>query len=161
MSSSQGVWCSTFIVLVPKKDCAVAIGFHPIGLLGNVCNMLATFLANQLQRCMPLIISNEKGAFVEGRQVLGSVLIARECTDSRNQTRRLGVIFQLDFEEAYYMVGWDILITLFSIQDLKDNGGIGKRCVSIRKLIVGKFIGIWTKQGFIIYHCILQMDCSD
>lgn len=31
----------------------------------------------------------------------------------------------------------------------------------VKKLSVGKFIGIWTKQGFMFYVCILWMDRPD
>ena len=66
-------------------------------------------LANLLQKVLPEIISDIQGAFVDGRQVIDSVVIAHECIDSRFRHHRPGVVCKLDFEKAYEMVDCDFL----------------------------------------------------
>ena len=58
---------------------------------------------------LPEIISVVQGAFVDGHQILDSVLIAHECVDSRNQQQCARLVCKLDFEKAYDMVDWGFL----------------------------------------------------
>uniref|UniRef100_A0A2N9HT72 Reverse transcriptase zinc-binding domain-containing protein n=1 Tax=Fagus sylvatica TaxID=28930 RepID=A0A2N9HT72_FAGSY len=75
---------ATFISLIPKKHGADEIkDFRPISLVGGLYKIIAKLLANRLSVVLGNIISPSQNAFVKGRQILDSVLIANECLDSK------------------------------------------------------------------------------
>ena len=74
---------ATFLALIPKKVDAVDVkDFRPISLVGGLYKIIAKVLSNHMRRVVHCLISESQNAFMKGRQILDSVLIASECIDS-------------------------------------------------------------------------------
>lgn len=54
-----------------------------------------------LQKVLPRIFTQAQAAFVQGHQMLDSVLIANECLHSRHKDAIPGLICKLDIRKAY------------------------------------------------------------
>ena len=74
---------ATFLAFIPKKIDAVDVkDFWPISLVGGLYKIIAKVLFNHMRRVVHYLISESQNAFMKGRQILDSVLIASECIDS-------------------------------------------------------------------------------
>ena len=69
--------------------------------MGGIYKILTKVLANIIKRVMGLIISQSQNAFIEGRQILYTVLIANEAVDSILRRKENGLLCKLNIEKAY------------------------------------------------------------
>ena len=58
------------------------------------------------------VVSSSQNAFVEGRQILDTALIANEAIDSLLKGDEAGVLCKLDLEKDYDHINWDFLMSV-------------------------------------------------
>jgi hypothetical protein len=125
---------ATFVSLIPKKANVVDVkDFRPISLVGGVYKLISRVLANKFKSMLRKIISSSQNAFIGGRQILDSVLIANEYLDSRMRSGEAGLLCKLDSEKACDHDNWDFL--LYMLQRC----GFGERwrdCISTVKFSI-------------------------
>ena len=103
----------TFLVLIRNKGDAEDLkDFKPINLLGSLYKLLAKVLANRLKRVVGIIVSDDQNAFVEGRQILNTSLIADEVIDFWQKGKDKGVVCKLNIEKAFDSINWQFLMKI-------------------------------------------------
>jgi hypothetical protein len=82
--------------------------FRPISLVGGMYMIISKVPANRFKSVLGNIISNTQNAFIGGRQILDSVLIANECLDSQIRSGEYGLLCNLDLEKVYFTIRFSI-----------------------------------------------------
>lgn len=100
----------SFLVLVLKKEASVGLGdYRPISLIGGIYKIISKVLAKRLGCVLESIISENRSAFVGGRQILDSIIILNEAIDEAKKARMERIFFKIDFAKAYAMIDWGYL----------------------------------------------------
>lgn len=71
---------------------------------------MAKLLANRLKKVMPFIIDERQSAFLEGRHLLHSMVIANEVVDEARKGQKSCIVFKVDYEKTYDSVSWDFML---------------------------------------------------
>lgn len=100
-----------FLALIPKvADPLLLNDYRPISLIGCMYKVVAKILANKLKKVMHTLIDESQSAFIEGRHMLHSVVIANEVVDEAKRSNKPCIVFKVDYEKAYDSVSWDFLL---------------------------------------------------
>ena len=100
-------------MLIPKKGGAEELkDFRLISLVGGLYKWLAKVLANRMKGVLAKVISTSQNAFVEGRQIMDTMLVANEAIDSIVKSNRGVILCKLDIEKIYGHVDWSFLLAV-------------------------------------------------
>ena len=128
----------TFITLIPKTKRPNSVGdFRPISLVGSMYKIVSKMLANRLKKVMNTVIGEFQMAFVKGRQITDSFVIAEEIINKWKREKVGGLVVKLVFEKAYDSVDHGFLDSML------ENMGFGFKwrrwiadCISSPRLSV-------------------------
>ena len=84
--------------------------YRPMSLIGCIYKIVAKVLARRLKKVLPKIIDERQSAFIEGRDMLHSVLVANEAVEEVKRNAKSCLVFKVDYKKAYNSVSWDFLI---------------------------------------------------
>jgi hypothetical protein len=126
------------LTLIPKVENAMQIKkFRPISLLSCSFKIFGKLMASRLERVCQRLIAKEQNAFITGRYILESVVVAHEVVHSIYKSKDLGIIIKLDYEKAYDRVNLDFLMEIFRLR------GFGGQWSSwISSVVRGGLVGV-------------------
>ncbi|XP_074277936.1 uncharacterized protein LOC141601541 [Silene latifolia] len=107
-------WNSTHVVLLPKVDQPEMVSqFRPISLCNVVYRLASKCLANRIKLVISSLISDSQQAFVPGRLMSDSSVIAHEIIHYFNKTKKGSIFYavlKLDMHKAFDRVSWHFLM---------------------------------------------------
>ena len=101
------------VTLIPKVgDASNMKQFRPFSLLNCSFKIFSKILTSRFSTIVQRIVAPNQSAFIKGRYILESVVIAHEIVHSIHRTGEKGVILKLDYEKAYDRVRWTFLFEM-------------------------------------------------
>jgi hypothetical protein len=80
---------ATFLTLIPKEDKVENPNkFCPISLCNVIYKLISKIIANRLKPLLPSLISPEQTGFVEGRQILDSIILTHDLIHSLHSSKK-------------------------------------------------------------------------
>ena len=99
-----------YIILLPKVEGAELIGdFRTISLSNSIYLIIAKVLANRLRLVLLALISPFQSAFLQGRQMSDSIVMAEEIVAAWRRDSTPGFPWKVDFSKAYDSIDWRFL----------------------------------------------------
>jgi hypothetical protein len=123
---------SSYITLIPKKDCPIYIGdFRPISLLNSSIKLLTKILAERLQQVIISLVHANQYGFIKSRTIQDCLAWAFEYIHLCKTYRKEVVILKLDFEKAFDKIEHQAILEILKSK------GFGIKWVNWIKEILG------------------------
>ena len=99
-----------FIALIAKVESPMGFkDYRPISMVGCVYKIISKILAGRLKKVMNELVGPHQSSFIEGRQILDSILIASELFESCKRKKMAAVMIKIDFHKAFDSASWSFL----------------------------------------------------
>ena len=106
---------SSFLALIPKEKGATSFSrFRPISLCNIGYKVITKVLANRLKVVLPLIIPENQGGFIKGRQISDNIILVQEGIHSSVKRKEKGVVIKLDLANAFDRVRHEFLFQVMT-----------------------------------------------
>jgi ribonuclease HI/exonuclease III len=106
---------ATFLTLIPKEERVTnPKHFRPIALCNVIYKIITKTIAARLKPILPFLISSEQSGYVEGRQIMDSVILAHEIIHSLKSTGTPGMLIKLDLSKAFDRASWQYIRAVLS-----------------------------------------------
>jgi hypothetical protein len=104
---------ATFLTLIPKEERVTNLkNFRPITLCNMIYKIISKVLALRLNPILPFVISKDQLGYVEGRQIMDSVILVHEIIHSLKSTRTPGMLLKLDLSKSFDKLSWQYMKVL-------------------------------------------------
>ena len=114
------------ITLIPKVPLARDMkNFRPISLSNCAVKIFSKAMTTRVSPLCDKLISSNQTAFIKGRFILESVVMAHEVIHEIHRSGSSGFILKPDYEKAYDRVSWDFLKEMLLSRGLAVNGWAG------------------------------------
>jgi hypothetical protein len=111
----------SYITLVPKIDNPEKVSnFRPISLINSVPKLVVKILANRLQKVATQVVHKNQYGFVKGKTIQDCLGWAFEFLHHCHQSKREIVILKLDFEKAFDLVEFAIVLDMLRAKGFPD-----------------------------------------
>jgi len=101
---------ASFITLVLKVvNPQLLNDFRSISLVEIVYKIVSKILCSRLKRVLDKVIDPGKSAFLEGRGLLDSVVVANETLEEVKRNKKECVVFKVEYEKGYDSVRWEFI----------------------------------------------------
>ena len=98
------------LALIPKvNNPSLPSQFRPISLMNSIMKLLTKVLARRLKCVMNTLVSAHQSAFIKGRHISYSILIANEIIHSLQYNKAAGVVLKINFEKAFDKIKWEFV----------------------------------------------------
>jgi hypothetical protein len=103
------------LTLIPKVEEASEMkNYKPITLLNCSFKIFDRLLTSRLEKVSERLIAPKQSAFIQGRYILESVVVAHEIVHTLHKTKEPDIIIKLDYEKVYDRVNIDFLFRLLN-----------------------------------------------
>lgn len=111
--------------------------FRPISLTNCSFKIFTKLLPIRLGKIYDTLICPQQSAFIRGRYILESVVVAHEVVHSLHKSKEPGVVIKLDYEKAYDKVSWEFIF------EILESRGFGRKWIEwIRMVLKGGSVGV-------------------
>jgi hypothetical protein len=98
---------ATFLTLILKEEWVTnPKKCRPIALCNVIYKIIMKVVANRLKPILTHVISKEQSGYVEGRQIMDSVILAHEVIHSLKTSRTTGMLIKLDLSKDFHKANW-------------------------------------------------------
>lgn len=113
----------THITLIPKVNAPQTIkDYRPISLCNVIYKVIAKSLADRIKAHLPHIIHPSQTAFIQGRHIATSIIIAQEIIHSFNlkSWKHKAFLLKVDLAKAFDRIEWHFIISALKRQGFSD-----------------------------------------
>jgi Reverse transcriptase (RNA-dependent DNA polymerase) len=101
------------ITLLPKKKGALQPkDYRPISVITGLLKIISKILANRLQKYLPTLINTHQSAFIKGRALMETFLVARESIFFWHKEKIPSVLIKVEFQKPFDLISWKFIINL-------------------------------------------------